>query len=171
MFTMVDARKPYRPPFACPVCGREHAFKTYHIRLDDTGAAIVSKEIWQRLRTIPDSGFESVDTVKKPPAQGVAIARQRVTFATGDMEEAPGGVIVRHPSLTAQRLVAIDDQTPYPQPYDCPICGSQHRHKTYHLDLDAEGAALVSPQIAAVLERLGMTRDPAPEPVRLVSGD
>ena len=167
MYTMVDGKRPYEAPFMCLVCGREHVHKTYHIRLDDSGTAIVSKDVWDRLKTLPASGFSSVNTVTRPPAQGVAMRHDLVAFARSDMEEAPGGVVIRHPTLTSQRLIAIDRETPYAAPYACAECGTTHTHKTYHIDLDHEGSALVSPQIAAVLERLGMKKDQTPEPVRL----
>lgn len=45
----------------------------------------------------------------------------------------------------------VEIAKPYPRPYDCTDCGRTHAHKTYHLDIDAEGFCIVSPR---VFERL-----------------
>ena len=76
-FTLVDGSRPYRQPWACPPppegCARIHAFKTYHFRLDETGAAIVSIEIWERLQRIPGSQFALANAVERPPDQVVRV--------------------------------------------------------------------------------------------------
>ena len=67
---MVDGKRPYQQPYPCVACGRTHTFKTYHITLDDVGAAIVSYEILARLKQMPDmAGFRFVNVVHNPPAQ------------------------------------------------------------------------------------------------------
>jgi hypothetical protein len=58
--------------------------KVYRFRLDDTGAAIVSTVVWERLQRIMQiepacPRFYTVDTVARPPAQGV----------NGDVEPLP----------------------------------------------------------------------------------
>lgn len=76
-FTIVDASRPYRTPWACPPppigCARTHGFKTYHIRLDEVGSAIVAPEILDRLRRIPGQPFRVTNDVAEPPAQTVRV--------------------------------------------------------------------------------------------------
>lgn len=97
MFTMIDGSRPYREPFFCPPpvdgdgrqtngCGRVHEFKAIHMRLDDTGATIVSQEIWARLQRIVGNPFTLVNEVANPPAQRIVLPRLRL-LATA---KAPG---------------------------------------------------------------------------------
>lgn len=76
MFTLASDR-PYTEPFQCPAppdgCGTIHLFKTYHFRLDETGAGIVSIEIVERLKRIPGQPFTFTNEVKKPPAQTIRV--------------------------------------------------------------------------------------------------
>ncbi len=76
-FLLVDGRRPYVQPIICAACGgKTHTFKTYHLRLDDTGACIVSTEIVTRLQSLPlMGGFRVVNEVAEPPAQRLAIAK------------------------------------------------------------------------------------------------
>lgn len=92
MFTLVDSRRPYRDHYDCAVCGRVHVFKTYHFRLDETGAAVVSVEIVDRLKSMAGHGFRISGEVKAPPPQ-------TLTFNGVDplIERIP---VVVHPSLT-----------------------------------------------------------------------
>ena len=77
-YTIVDASRPYTAPFRCRVCGLTHAFKTYHITLDDQGAAIVSHEIVERIKQMgPVTGFEIVNVVERPPALRVGLNGDR----------------------------------------------------------------------------------------------
>lgn len=82
-FTLVDGSRPYREPWTCPPppegCATTHDFKTYHIRVDDTGAAIVSPEIWQRLQRIAGNPFSLVNEVAQPPAQRIVLPRLKFT--------------------------------------------------------------------------------------------
>lgn len=79
VFTLMDASRPYRAPWTCPPppagCASTHAFKTYHLRLDETGAAIVSPEIVERLRRIPGQPFAVANEVASPPDQTVSVPR------------------------------------------------------------------------------------------------
>ena len=76
-FSLVDGSRPYREPWTCPPppagCGSTHLFKTYHLRLDETGAAIVSAEIVERLGRIPGQPFAIANEVAAPPAQVVRV--------------------------------------------------------------------------------------------------
>ena len=168
VLTLVDGRRVLSPPHLCGVCLRSHDRKTYHIRLDDQGAAIVSREIWQRLSVMPSHGsFTLVGPIAKPPPQTTSINRS-VSFSGAEMAEVPKGVMVRHPTLRNQRFVVVDPTRPYPVPHLCSVCSVAHRAKTYHLTLDGEGAVTVSPEVAEAVERLGMSRAEQPKPVRLV---
>jgi hypothetical protein len=160
VLTVVSSRA-YREPVQCPTCLKTHTQKTYHIRLDDQGTGIVSPEVWNKLRRAKGAGFSQVDTVASPPAQGVAV-RSTMSFFGAEMVEMPSGVRVTHPSLRGERLVLVDAEQPYGVPYACAICGLVHTHKTYHLDLDADGGTLVSTEVAKTLERLGMSQQEIP---------
>lgn len=74
-FTLVDGSRPYREPWTCPPppegCASTHQFKTYHLRLDETGAVIVSHEILAYLKRISGQPFEVSNEVAKPPTQYV----------------------------------------------------------------------------------------------------
>lgn len=76
-FTLSDGSRPYREPWLCPPppegCARLHQFKTYHLRLDETGAVIVSAEIWGKLQRIPGQPFALANEVERPPAQRVIV--------------------------------------------------------------------------------------------------
>lgn len=79
-FTLVDNSRPYRGgAWTCPPppagCARTHEFKTYHFRLDETGAAIVSEEIIERLKRIPGQPFAIANEVAEPPVQTVIVPR------------------------------------------------------------------------------------------------
>jgi hypothetical protein len=55
----------------CSICRMRHEFKTYHFQLDSDGTVMVSTTIWDRLRRLHDcGGFEVVNVVAEPPAQG-----------------------------------------------------------------------------------------------------
>ncbi|CAN5703651.1 hypothetical protein BH23CHL8_BH23CHL8_30470 [soil metagenome] len=90
-FTLTDARRPYAQPVACAPCGTVHVFKTYHFGLDTTGAAIVSQEIAERLRSLPGmGGFRVANAVTSPPPQQLIVGAPLVR----------GAPLVPHPSLT-----------------------------------------------------------------------
>ena len=73
-YTLVDGSRPYRAPVNCWRCGKVHEFKTYHFDLDGTGAAIVSKEIWEKLQRIGGQPFSLEGEVKKPPKTIIGLA-------------------------------------------------------------------------------------------------
>ena len=57
----------------CQTCGILHEHKAYHLQLR-AGSIIVSDTIWRRLQgLIDDGGFEFVNVVENPPAQGLSI--------------------------------------------------------------------------------------------------
>lgn len=87
-YTLVDARRPYRSPFACPVCLRTHEFKTYHITLDALGFAIVSPAVWHRLKGIGGQPFAVANEVAAPPPQVVG----------GPLDRSALPAIVEHPA-------------------------------------------------------------------------
>lgn len=75
-YILVDESRPYLEPYECPACHVTHVFKTYHLRLDEHGSAIVSEEIVERLRRIPGQPMRIGEEVKNPPAQTVVIGRR-----------------------------------------------------------------------------------------------
>ncbi len=81
---LVDASRAYVTPQLCPACHTTHTFKTYHLDLDETGAVIVSAEIVERLKVMPDhGGFSVANAVAEPPAQSVAVLLPTHILDTG----------------------------------------------------------------------------------------
>lgn len=74
-FTLVDGSRPLVVLVECGVCHRTHTMKTYHLTLDDTGSAIVSFEIVERLKRIPGQPFSIANVVDKPPDQVIRVPR------------------------------------------------------------------------------------------------
>ncbi len=66
-------------PLFCPACQRVHTVKTYHIKVDDSGHTIVSREIWKMMQRHNTSGFELANEVLKPPRLIVGIGGQPLT--------------------------------------------------------------------------------------------
>ena len=54
-----------------------------------------------------------------------------------------GGIKLHHESAR-NSVVAVECFRTYQGPYDCPLCGIVHHHKTVHLHLDNEGDVIVS---------------------------
>lgn len=82
MFTVRDHDRPVpgaNGDHECPICVMEgngprwHAVKTYHLRLDATGAIIVSTGVWDGLQRCADNPFEVVNHVVKPPTQNLLL--------------------------------------------------------------------------------------------------
>lgn len=53
------------------------------------------------------------------------------------------GIRLHHPQLK-NCVLAVEAVRAYKQPYQCPLCGTTHLHKTIHLTLDNEGDVIVS---------------------------
>lgn len=70
-YRVIDGERPYAGEQApCPYCGVPHTHKTYHFRLDDQGAAIVSPEIVERLKALAQGNpFSIGEEVSHPPSQ------------------------------------------------------------------------------------------------------
>jgi hypothetical protein len=68
VLTIVDATRPYKQPYECPTCHATHRFKSYHVPVDDQGAAIVSPEVLERIKRLPLHGFAIQNEVRKPPS-------------------------------------------------------------------------------------------------------
>jgi len=83
-FNFEDPRRPYPAPYHCPPptnssgCGGTHLFKAVHLALDESGAAFVSREIWDRYRPLLERhGFRLANEVAQPPAQTVRVPMVR----------------------------------------------------------------------------------------------
>lgn len=94
--------RPYTEPWTCPPppsgCGSTHLFKTYHLRLDEAGSTIVSKEIAEYLKQIPGQPFRFTNEVANPPAQTIHVPAIRMTaraIAPGTRYGEPTRVSVR----------------------------------------------------------------------------
>ena len=58
------------------------------------------------------------------------------------------GVRVQHPTARNARFTIVEENRPYPEPYQCTPpefggCGSVHVFKTHHLNLDETGSAII----------------------------
>lgn len=79
-FTVVESDRPYRAPYTCTPpefggCGVVHQFKTHHLNLDATGAAIVGAVLYRRIRhLLVLNGFVETNEVRKPPTLGIGVA-------------------------------------------------------------------------------------------------
>ena len=77
LFILRDHSRPLTPGpgrSVCETCGQPHEFKTYHFKLDAEGTIIVSTGVWERMLSMPDhGGFEQVNVVAEPPAQGIKL--------------------------------------------------------------------------------------------------
>ena len=78
-YTVVDSKVPYPVPYVCTPpalggCGSTHQFKTHHLNLDETGSAIVSEGVFERIRDrLKLDGFSAYTEVAQPPAIGVGL--------------------------------------------------------------------------------------------------
>lgn len=92
LWLLADAARPYAEPLICLACtdagitatalrlveGRLmvlHLFKTYHLRLDDSGCVIVSATVWEKLQRIPGQPFTFANVVEAPPMQTLVLPR------------------------------------------------------------------------------------------------
>lgn len=57
------------------------------------------------------------------------------------------GLRITHPTERSCTFTLIDGSRAYPRPIACLVCGRMHELKTYHITLDAEGAAIVSTEV------------------------
>ncbi len=62
------------------------------------------------------------------------------------------GVRVQHPTQRGVRFTVVEDDRPYPQPFQCTPpefggCGRVHLFKTHHLNLDDVGAVIVGDKL------------------------
>jgi hypothetical protein len=75
-----DMGHPRKEPFECPTCMTIHVVKTYHLWLDDTGAAIVSAKVLEGLKKAGMPELDVVEEVKNPPpvAFGPDLPRDKV---------------------------------------------------------------------------------------------
>ncbi len=84
VLTIEHRGRPLATPYPCPMCGKEHVVKTYHLTFDSLGITIVSVKVFERLNEIGYlAGFqmfgeggvlEYVDDVRKPPAQTLSFS-------------------------------------------------------------------------------------------------
>jgi hypothetical protein len=101
-YTVVDSAVPYPVPYVCTPpamggCGSTHMFKTHHLNLDATGAAIISTGVFDRIKSrLVLDGFTVANVVEDPPRIGIGLASGR-PGAWGDIPivQSPNG---REPS-------------------------------------------------------------------------
>lgn len=78
-FTIVERDIVYSTPRQCTApefggCGSVHTFKTHHLNLDETGAAIVGDVLYERIKGhLALHGFRETNVVAKPPALGIGL--------------------------------------------------------------------------------------------------
>lgn len=83
-YTVAHPTRKYREPYLCPACRKVHTHKTYHLDLDGEGAAIVSSEVFQRLREAGMPGLTLANEVKSPPAQHIRLKEGAVVGVFAD---------------------------------------------------------------------------------------
>jgi hypothetical protein len=82
--TVVENDRPYPVPYVCTPpefggCGSVHLFKTHHLNVDETGAAIIGDVLYQRIRLrLVGMGFTEANIVAKPPTLGIGLGPQDV---------------------------------------------------------------------------------------------
>jgi len=64
------------------------------------------------------------------------------------------GLRIRHVEVTNRVLTIVDRSRPYTVPFLCAACGVTHVWKTYHVELDDVGTAIVSHEVWAMIERI-----------------
>ena len=64
------------------------------------------------------------------------------------------GFRIRHREVTNRILTIVDPVQPYTLPYACPTCHLTHVFKTYHVELDDEGSAIVSLEVWSHIQRI-----------------
>ena len=68
------------------------------------------------------------------------------------------GIRIRHDTLKGVTLVVLHPKRRYREPYLCPVCKITHKKKAFHIKLDGEGCAIVSPQVLNRLKECGMPK-------------
>lgn len=66
-----------------------------------------------------------------------------------------GGVRVVHDTARSGIVTVPNLSRPFPQPQACPSCQVVHQVKTYHINVNADGAAIVSPTVFQGLKQAG----------------
>ena len=64
------------------------------------------------------------------------------------------GVRIHHATEINCVYTLMDGNRPYTQPVECGQCHLTHNFKTYHINLDGEGFAIVSPEVWDYLQRI-----------------
>ncbi len=82
----IEAVRPYKEPYQCPLCGMIHLNKTVHLTLDGNGDVIVSKVAWKELKDLPGLPLEVANEVTKPPALILSLNGERTVV---DIHEIP----------------------------------------------------------------------------------
>lgn len=78
-FNVTDPNVPYSSPRQCTPpefggCGQVHVFKTHHLNLDETGAAIVGDVLYEKIKPyLVAFGFTETNVVAKPPTMGIGL--------------------------------------------------------------------------------------------------
>lgn len=65
------------------------------------------------------------------------------------------GVRIVHPTERSRLVVIVDIARPLQDPTACLRCNTMHTHKSYHLDLDDTGAAIVAVPVFRALQKAG----------------
>lgn len=65
------------------------------------------------------------------------------------------GVRISHKSARAGMFTFAHNKRPYRVPYLCPLCGTSHKVKTYHVAVDSDGFAFVSVEVWNMMRRHG----------------
>ena len=65
------------------------------------------------------------------------------------------GIRIQHSTERNTAFTLVDPNRPLTEPWECPVCHLTHVFKTYHLQLDAAGATIVSEEVLERLKAIG----------------
>lgn len=120
LFIVPLPHKPF-PTGPRPMCGAcqragqvlQHPCKTIHLMLDDAGAVIVSKEIWEDMRRVANhAGFVPANTVIEPPGQTFTPATTRLIIDAVQFGDVPQNGRKQH-STGSGRMTRTDNAVPH----------------------------------------------------------
>lgn len=81
------------------------------------------------------------------------------------------GLRIKHDKIINRTLTIVDKSRPYTSAFECPVCHLTHIFKTYHVEVDGEGAAIVSLEVWERIQSLenhgfSLTNEVAKPPAR-----
>lgn len=63
------------------------------------------------------------------------------------------GIRLFHPTARSGVFTFAHNNRPYPVPLVCMLCGTSHKVKTYHINVDHDGFAIVSAEVWEMMRK------------------